>query len=97
MRALTIFLGSLILTLIVTRVAAKEVRRPAAARTYSCKVVKGHVTALGHGPSPQAAKDDARTACGAKLINQRFAQGGEINHDAEDELALACVNLECQK
>lgn len=94
MRTLTLILSALILTLIATEVSAKEGREPA--NGYSCKIVTGYGTAIGHGPSQLAAKAAAREICGSKLIDQYFAQRGHIDADVTDDLALACVNLECQ-
>lgn len=94
MRALTLIFSALLLTLIATEVSAKEAREPA--RAYSCKIVTGYGTAIGRGSSQLAAKENAREICGSKLIDQYFAQRGKISDDAADDLALACVNLECQ-
>lgn len=95
MRALSILLASLILTLIATEVSATEQRREPA-RSYSCKIVTGWGTAIGRGSSPLAAKEAARELCGSKLIDQYAAQRGRISDDAAADLIDTCINLECQ-
>lgn len=94
MRAFTLVLSSLLLTLIATSVTAKESR--GSGRTYTCRLVTGYGTAIGRGPTPLAAKEDAQYICGSKLIDQYMAQRGRVEADAEDDLVLACINLDCQ-
>lgn len=94
MRALALIFSALILTLIATEVSAAESREPA--RTYSCKIVTGYGTAFGRGSSQLAAKENAREVCGSKMIDQYFAQRGNISPDVADDLALACINKECE-
>ena len=109
MRTLSLILGALILTLIATEVTAmpagvKLVRKPAQvtegtrgpARIFSCKVSSGYVTAIGKGSSQLAAKEAARELCGSKMIDLHIERRGKIADDLVDDLALACVNLECQ-
>lgn len=89
MRTLTLILGAVLLTLISTQVLAAENRA-------TCRIVTGYGTAIGHGKNIKDAKEEARLICGTKLIDQYFAQRREIAEDTKDDLALACVNLECQ-
>jgi hypothetical protein len=63
----------------------------------TCKISNGYVTALGQGATKLEAKENARLLCGEKLIDQQFAQRRGIAADMTDELALACINLECEK
>lgn len=99
MRALTWILGVIIVTLIATQVSAMEMaasRAPASER-HSCKIVTGYGTAVGYGQSDLAAKAAARELCGTKIIDDYMARRGQIEDSVVDDLALACVNLECQK
>ncbi|MBX3022279.1 MAG: hypothetical protein KF799_11455 [Bdellovibrionales bacterium] len=100
MRALSILFSVAILTLIATEVSAMPSRAPASerepARTFTCKIVTGYGTAIGRGSSALSAKENARLTCGEKMIDQYIAQRGNIPQDVADDLALACVNLECQ-
>lgn len=76
------------LTLIATQAhAAKE----------SCTIATGYGTAIGKGETKREALANAREICGEKIIDQYFAQRRAIAADVTDDLALACVNLECQK
>ncbi len=96
MRALTLVLAALIVTLAGTKVSAAVQRAPAAEnKTYSCRIVSGYGTAIGHGPSKLKAKENAREICGDKLIDQYLAQRGSIPENAIGDLTTACVNLEC--
>jgi hypothetical protein len=90
MRTLSLFISALILTFMATEVSA-------APSTYTCRIQTGYGTAIGSGSTPLAAKQAARETCGSKIIDQYFAQRGRIPADVEDDLVLACVNLECQK
>ncbi len=101
MRALTIILGSLLVTLISTQVSAAPMCQHAPitrgpASNYTCKIVTGYGTATGHGDSKLKAKEEARLNCGMGLINEYSARRQDIPEQAIDDLALACVNLECQ-
>lgn len=87
MRALTLILSALIVTLISTQVSAKEA---------NCKIVTGYGTVIGRGPTLTKARENARLACGSAMIDQYTAQRGNIPDDVKDDLVLACVNLECQ-
>lgn len=76
---------------------ADENRQPAhSPSSYTCRIVTGYGTAIGRGTTALQAKENAREICGSKIIDQYYAQRGQINADVEDDLALACVNLECQ-
>jgi hypothetical protein len=100
MRALTWILGVIIVTLIATQVSATEMaasRAPASGVRHSCKIVTGYGTAIGYGQSDLAAKEAARELCGTKIIDDYMARRGHIEDSVVDDLALACVNLECQK
>lgn len=99
MRGFTLFLSVLLLTLIATEVSAKEHspdREPAKSALHTCRIVTGYGTAIGKGSTKLAAKEAAREMCGTKLIDDYFARRGRIEDDVVDDLALACVNLECQ-
>lgn len=97
MRTFTMILSAILITLISMRVSAKE---SAPAKTSNkmetCKLVTGYGTAIGRGPSHAKALEEARLICGSKMIDQYFAQRRSISDDAKDDLALACINLECQ-
>lgn len=90
MRYLALILSALIVTLITTEVSA--------ASAFTCKIATGYGTAIGRGTTQLAAKQAAREECGSKIIDQYFAQRGRIPAgEAEDDLVLSCVNLECQQ
>lgn len=99
MRVLMLILGSLIVTLAASQVSAAPMcqansRSPAS--EYKCVIRTGYGMAEGRGPSQLKAKEEARIACGMGLIKGYSAQRGPIPADKVDDLALACVNLECE-
>ena len=94
MRILSMIVGALIVTLMATQVSAKESREPNALKT--CKIVTGYGTAIAKGRTINEAREAARLKCGTSMIDQYFAQRQSISEDAKDDLALACVNLDCQ-
>ncbi len=97
MRALTLSIAVLLVTLAGTKVSAAPHRAPAAeGKNYSCRIITGYGTAIGKGPSKLKAKENAREICGDKMIDQYLAQRGHIPEDAIGDLTTACVNLECQ-
>lgn len=99
MRAIAIILGSLIVTLAASQVSAApmcKVSSRSPASEYKCTIRTGYGMAEGRGPSKLKAKEEARIACGMGLINGYSAQRGGIPADKVDDLALACVNLECE-
>lgn len=98
MRTLTFVLGALIVTLMSVQVSASTPppsREPSRAM-QTCKIVTGYGTAIGKGPTLSAAREEARLTCGTHMIDQYFAQRRDIPESAKDDLALACVNLDCQ-
>ncbi len=99
MRILTMIFGALLITLAATQVSASPIkspmRMPAALET--CKIVTGYGTAIGKGSTKKEALKQARLTCGTNMIDQYSAQRGRIPADVEDDLVLACVNLECQQ
>lgn len=99
MRALTITLGILLATLATTKVSALSLisRSPAAEKqSYSCRIISGYGTAIGHGATKSIARENAREICGEKLIDGYLAQRGSIPDEVIGDLTTACVNLECQ-
>ena len=99
MRLLTLCFSIILATLAATEVAAlghnlAVGRQPSASVT--CKIVTGYGTAIGSGSSKLAAKEAAREICGVKLIDDYLARRGRIDRDVEDDLTLACINLECE-
>ena len=94
MRIFSLIVAALLMTLIATEVSAAPERVPSS--SYTCKIVTGYGTAIGSGRSKLAAKEAARELCGTKLIDDYLARRGRIDKDAEEDLALACVNLECE-
>lgn len=85
------------MTLASATVSAAAPTRDVAARgSFSCRIVTGYGTAIGKGSSKLQAKENAREICGSKMIDDYFARRGNIDPDVVDDLALACVNLECQ-
>ena len=94
MRTFTMILSAILITLISVKVSAKEAGVKNSMET--CKIVTGYGTAIGKGKTHSQAREEARLLCGTKLIDQYFAQRREISDDVKDDLALACVNLECQ-
>jgi hypothetical protein len=95
MRTFTMIISAILITLISVKVSAKEVAT-AKGGMETCKIVTGYGTAIGRGKTHAQAQEEARLICGSKLIDQYFAQRREIADDTKDDLALACVNLECQ-
>ena len=92
MRAFTFIIGILLTTLIATEVAA--LGHPSSG--YTCTIANGYGTAIGRGKSQLAAKENAREICGSKMIDDYIARRGEISPEVEEDLVLACINLECQ-
>lgn len=96
MRTFTIILSAIILTLISMRVSAMETKPDVKGSTHTCKIVTGYGTAIGRGKSIREATEAARLKCGTEMIDQYFAQRRDIPEDKKDDLALACINLDCQ-
>jgi hypothetical protein len=99
MRYLAILLGSLVVTLAATQVSAAPMCSPAMrgpASDYKCVIRTGYGMAVGHGSTKLKAKEEARLQCGMGLINEYTAIRQNIPDDKVDDLALACVNLECE-
>jgi hypothetical protein len=97
MRTFTMIISAILITLITVKVSAKEVAAAGGkGGMETCKIVTGYGTAIGRGKTHAQAQEEARLICGTKLIDQYFAQRREIADDAKDDLALACVNLDCQ-
>ncbi len=94
MRIFSLILAALIMTLIATEVSAAPERVPSS--SYTCKIVTGYGTAIGKGSSKIAAQEAARELCGTKMIDDYLARRGNIGNEAVDDLALACVNLDCE-
>jgi hypothetical protein len=65
------------------------------AAKQSCTISTGYGTAIGKGETKKDALANAREICGEKIIDQYFAQRRSIAADVTDDLALACVNKEC--
>lgn len=97
MRIFSLILGIVLMTLIATDVlAAPAPREPSAAGTHTCKIVTGYGTAIGKGTTALQAKENAREVCGTNMIDDYLARRGRVDAHAIDDLALACVNLECE-
>lgn len=97
MRALTLLFAAVLMNLAGTKVSAATLRAPTAeGKTYSCRVMTGHVVGFGQGKSKSAARENARLDCGEKMVDQYFALRGDIPEDAIGDMTTACVNLECQ-
>ncbi len=94
MRTFSILVAAVLLILIASRATAATNVAPK--RNATCRIVTGYGTAIGHGATMREAKEQARLNCGTQLIDQYFAQRRSVAADVEDDLALACVNLECQ-
>ena len=92
-------LSAILMTLISVKVSAKEAavaKRAEKSSVETCRIVTGYGTAIGRGNTRSQALEEARMVCGTRMIDQYFAQRREIADDVKDDLALACVNLECQ-
>lgn len=97
MRIFSMILAVVLMTLIATDVlAAPAPREPSASGKYTCKIVTGYGTAIGQGSTALEAKAVARETCGTNMIDDYLARRGRIDPSAIDDLALACVNLECE-
>ena len=62
----------------------------------TCKIVTGYGTAIAKAATLKEAREEARLKCGTELINDYFARRQDIPDSKKDDLALACINLECQ-
>ena len=103
MRALSLFLGVLLMTLATPKVSAatqclsvQPTRAPASENGYSCRIITAEGTAIGRGDTKLKAKEVAREICGDKLIDGYIAQRGSIPDDVIGDLTTACINKECQ-
>jgi hypothetical protein len=94
MRSLTVLIGALLVTLMSTKVLAAEARRPSGSHT--CTVNSGWVKATGHGRTHLEALESARLTCGSMMVDHALSTRPNISKDQEDDLVLACVNLECE-
>lgn len=95
MRLMSILIGAVLMFLISLKVSAVPgPRRMPASET--CRIVTGYGTAIAKGKNKNEAKEKARLKCGTSLIDDYFARRSDISEDRKDDLALACVNLECQ-
>lgn len=65
-------------------------------QVFTCKLGNGFVTTVAKGKTPLEAKENARLLCGEKTIDLYAEKRGAISEDRVDDLALACVNLECE-
>ncbi len=97
MRALTLMIGIVLLTLINTEVSASTPNRvPAAEKVYSCRISNGYVEATGYSyKSKNDAKAKAWLKCGEMMIDDYIARRGSIPEDRVEELSTACVNYDC--
>ena len=95
MRIMTLILSAVLVTLISSEVSAAT-QKPAVHGKEVCKIVTGYGTAIGTGSTHHEALENARLSCGSAMIDQYFAQRREIPDDVKEDLALACVNLDCQ-
>lgn len=101
MRALTLSLSVLLLTLATTKVSAAPICRGPASedapkKDYSCRIITGYATGFGHGASKLKAKEMAMEDCGTKVIDGYIAQRGSISEDVIGDLTTMCINQECQ-
>src|SRR6185437_10447100 len=100
MRALTLFLGVLLMTLATSKVSASPMRSPASeggpTTQFSCRIITGYGTAIGRGETKLKAKEVAREVCGEKMIDGYIAQRGSIPDEVIGDLTTACINEECQ-
>jgi len=98
MRGLVVLLSVFVLIGLTANESTTK-RGPASERepsaSHTCKIVTGYGTAIGRGSSKLKAKENAREICGSKLIDDYFARRGRIDPEVEDDLILACVNIEC--
>jgi hypothetical protein len=94
MRTFTMILSAILLTLATVKVSASPA--PNKGEMQTCKIVTGYGTAIGKGKDHNKALENARLECGTRLIDQYFAQRRDIPEETKDDLALACVNLDCQ-
>jgi hypothetical protein len=92
MRTITMIISAILMTLISIRVSAST----PAPKMQECKIVTGYGTAIAKGKNHNEALEKARLICGTKLIDQYFAQRQHISEETKEDLALACVNLDCQ-
>lgn len=103
MRALSLLIATLILTLATTEVSASVCRKLASEREpsassgrFSCRILTGYGTAIGYGSSKAAAREKAWEVCGDKMIDAYIAQRGSIPEEVIGDLTTACINKECQ-
>ncbi len=99
MRALTLSLGVLLMTLATSKVSASPMRMPASESgpsQFSCRIITGYGTAIGRGETKLKAKEVAREICGEKMIDGYIAQRGTIPDEVIGDLTTACINEECK-
>lgn len=92
MRFLTTIISAFLLILMSTQVAAGE--KGSGSKAYTCRLVTGYGTAIGQGRSANEAEENARMICGTKIIDDYYARRGNIDSNAD--LELACINLKCE-
>jgi hypothetical protein len=96
MRTITMVLSAILLTLISLKVSAAPAPTKEKDSVQTCRIVTGYGTAIAKGKSHKEALEKARLECGTRMIDMYFAQRQGISEDQKEDLALACVNLDCQ-
>ena len=106
MRALTLFLGVLLMTLATSKVSAstaclsatpmRSLASEGGPTKFSCRIITGYGTAIGRGDTKLQAKEVAREICGEKMIDGYIAQRGSIPDEVIGDLTTACINEECK-
>lgn len=92
MRFLTTITSAVLLILISTQVSAGEFG--GSTKSHTCRLETGYGTAIGKGRTASEAEENARLICGTKIIDDYYARRGNIDSNAD--LELACINLKCQ-
>ena len=82
-----LFLALIIMVMVSIHASAGE--------NHTCRITSGYGTAIGVGETKLKAKENARLACGDKLIDDYIARRGRISAEAEDDIIDLCVNAEC--
>jgi hypothetical protein len=66
------------------------------AEAEECKIVNGYGTSIGQGKDHREALKNARIACGTMIIDLYIKERGSIPEEMVGELAVVCVNYECE-
>ncbi len=91
-----LILAAAALTASLISMQAPAAPRPQGSESFECRIITPLGTAMGNGTDMNQAREAARLNCGTTLIEHYFSQRSTASEEIKDDLALACVNLDCQ-